>query len=41
MNGLDIDFKKLIRLLEEYHETINGEYGHKDIEVKITLKETK
>jgi len=41
MNGCDIDLKKLIRLLEEYHETFNGEYAHKDIEVKITLKETK
>jgi len=41
MNGCDIDLKKLIRLLEEYHETFNGEYAHKDIEVKITFKETK
>ena len=41
MNGLDIDLKKFIRLLEEYHETFNGEYAHTDIDVKITFKETK
>ena len=41
MCGEDIDIKKLVRMLEEYHETINGEYHHKDIDLTITIKERK
>jgi hypothetical protein len=41
MCGEDIDIKKLVRMLEEYHETINGDYPHKDIDIKITIRERK
>tara|TARA_R100000995_G_scaffold49626_1_gene23794 strand:- start:443 stop:652 length:210 start_codon:yes stop_codon:yes gene_type:complete len=41
MSGHDLDIKKLIHILEEYHETMNGEYAHKDIDIKITMKERK
>ena len=41
MVGEDLDIKKLVRILEEYHETVNGDYAHKDIDLTITFKERK
>ena len=41
MSGHDLDIKKLIHILEEYHETVNGEYPLKDLDVKITIRERK
>ena len=41
MVGEDLDIKRLVRMLEEYHETVNGDYAHKDIDLTITFKERK
>ena len=41
MVGEDLDIKRLVRILEEYHETVNGDYAHKDIDLTITFKERK
>ena len=34
-----IDLKKLVPLLEQWHETINGEWATRDIELTINVKE--
>jgi hypothetical protein len=41
VSGHDLDIKKIIHILEEYHETVNGEYPLKDLDVKITIRERK
>jgi hypothetical protein len=40
IDGLDIDFKKLVPLLEQWHETVNGEWATRDIEVIINVRDT-
>ena len=39
ITGKDIDIKKLIHLLEEYNEAVNGEYATRDIDITISIKE--
>jgi len=39
IDGGTIDFKKLVHLIEEWHETINGDYASRDIEIVINIKE--
>jgi len=39
ITGKDIDIKKLIHLLEEYNEAVNGEYATRDIDITITMRE--
>jgi hypothetical protein len=39
IDGGTIDFKKLVHLIEEWHETINGDYSTRDIEIVINIKE--
>ena len=34
-----IDLKKLVPLIEQWHETINGEWATRDIELTINVKE--
>ena len=38
LNGTDgIDLKKLVPLLEQWHETVNGEWATRDIELTINV----
>ena len=39
IDGLDIDLKKLVPLLEQWHETVNGEWATRDIELIINVKD--
>ena len=41
IDGLDIDLKKLSSLLDEWHETVNGEWSSRTIELVINVKEEK
>ena len=37
IDGLDIDLKKLVPLLEQWHETLNGEWSTREIELVINV----
>ena len=37
IDGLDIDLKKLVPLLEQWHETLNGEWSTREIELTINV----
>ena len=40
IDGTDgIELKKLVPLLEQWHETVNGEYATRNIEVIINVRE--
>ena len=40
LDGTDgIDLKKLVPLLEQWHETVNGEWATRDIEVIINVRD--
>ena len=39
IDGLDIDLKKLAGLLEEWNDTVNGEYSSRTVELVINVKE--
>ena len=40
LDGTDgIDLKKLVPLLEQWHETVNGEWSTRDIELIINVKD--
>ena len=40
LDGTDgIELKKLVPLLEQWHETVNGEYATRNIEVIINVRE--
>ena len=39
IKGNDIDIKRLIHLLQEYNEAVNGEYATRDIDITITMRE--
>ena len=40
MGGIDgIQLKKLVPLLEQWYETLNGEYATRDIELIINVKD--
>jgi hypothetical protein len=39
IDGLDIDLKKLSSLLEEWNNTVNGEWSSRTIELVINVKE--
>ena len=39
LNGEDISFKNLLPLLEQWHETVNGEWATRDIELIINVKD--
>ena len=40
LDGTDgIDLKKLVPLLEQWHETVNGEWATRDIELIINVKD--
>ena len=39
IKGNDIDIKKLIHLLQEYNEAVNGEYSTRDIDITISMRE--
>ena len=40
MDGIDgIQLKKLVPLLEQWYETLNGEYATRDIELIINVKD--
>ena len=41
IDGRDIDLKKLSSLLDEWHETVNGEFSSRTIELVINVKEEK
>ena len=41
ITGKDIDIKRLIHLLEEYNEAVNGEYSSRDITINISMMERK
>ncbi len=42
LDGTDgIDLKKLVPLLEEWFETVNGEWAHRNVELIINVKEEK
>tara|TARA_R100001440_G_C2448875_1_gene107742 strand:+ start:296 stop:517 length:222 start_codon:yes stop_codon:yes gene_type:complete len=34
-----IDLKKLVNLVDEWHETVNGEWSTRDVEVIINVKD--
>ena len=41
LDGIDgIELKKLVPLLEQWHETVNGEWATRDIELIINVKDT-
>ena len=41
LNGDDgIDLKKLVALVEEFNEAVNGEWATRDVEVVINIKDT-
>ena len=37
IDGLDIDLKKLVPLLDQWHETLNGEWSTREIELTINV----
>ena len=40
LDGTDgIDLRKLVPLLEQWHETVNGEWATRDIELIINVKD--
>ena len=40
LDGTDgIDLRKLVPLLEQWHETVNGEWATRDIELIINIKD--
>jgi hypothetical protein len=39
IDGLDIDLKKLSSLLEEWNNTVNGEWSSRTVELVINVKE--
>jgi|TARA_A100001518_G_C1196042_1_gene40493 hypothetical protein len=39
IDGLDISFKKLVPLLEQWNESVNGEWSDRTIELVINVKE--
>ncbi len=39
IKGNDIDIKKLVHLLQEYNEAVNGEYSTRDIDITISMRE--
>ena len=39
LNGEDISLKNLLPLLEQWHETVNGEWATRDIELIINVKD--
>tara|TARA_R100001082_G_C4253114_1_gene112287 strand:- start:294 stop:512 length:219 start_codon:yes stop_codon:yes gene_type:complete len=40
LDGIDgIELKRLVPLLEQWHETVNGEYATRNIEVIINVRE--
>ena len=40
LDGTDgIELKRLVPLLEQWHETVNGEYATRNIEVIINVRE--
>ena len=41
IDGLDIDLKKLSSLLDEWNETVNGEWSSRTVELVINVKEKK
>tara|TARA_R100000900_G_scaffold96467_1_gene74791 strand:+ start:1265 stop:1474 length:210 start_codon:yes stop_codon:yes gene_type:complete len=41
ITGKDIDIKRLVHLLEEYNEAVNGEYSSRDITINISMMERK
>ena len=41
LDGTDgIDLRKLVPLVEQWHETVNGEWATRDIEVIINVRDT-
>ena len=41
LDGTDgIELKRLVPLLEQWHETVNGEYATRNIEVIINVRES-
>jgi hypothetical protein len=39
IDGLDISFKKLVPLLEQWNESVNGEWADRRVELVINVKE--
>ena len=39
LDGEDISLKNLLPLLEQWHETVNGEWATRDIELIINVKD--
>jgi len=39
IDGNSINLKKLAQLLEDWHETVNGEYASRNIELVINVTE--
>ena len=40
LDGIDgIELKRLVPLLEQWHETVNGEYATRNIEIIINVRE--
>ena len=39
LDGDDISLKNLLPLLEQWHETVNGEWATRDIELIINVKD--
>ena len=37
IDGLDIDLKKLVPLLDQWHDTLNGEWSTREIELVINV----
>ena len=39
IDGLDISFKNLVPLLEQWNESVNGEWSDRKVELVINVKE--
>ena len=39
IDGLNIDLKKLAGLLDEWNDTVNGEWASRTVEIVINIKE--
>ena len=39
LDGTDISFKNLIPLLEQWNESVNGEWADRTVELRIDVKE--
>ena len=39
IDGLDISFKNLVPLLEQWNESVNGEWSDRKVELLINVKE--